>query len=64
MVKEPDKLREAGVITYGGRNATAVQENPSTSEKDFAADQKVVPRLPLQKNQEPMVPEYFNLRSL
>jgi DNA repair exonuclease SbcCD ATPase subunit len=50
LVKEPDKLKEAVAI--------AVQENPSPSESDFAAAaQKVVPRLPRQKTQEPLVPK-------
>ncbi|MFN6569183.1 hypothetical protein [Dendronalium sp. ChiSLP03b] len=50
LVKEPEKLKQAVVI--------ALEENPSPSESDFAAAaNKVVPHLPRQKVQEPMVPQ-------
>ncbi|MBD2458181.1 hypothetical protein H6G80_29460 [Nostoc sp. FACHB-87] len=50
LVKEPEKLKQAVTI--------ALSENPSPSESDFAAAaNKVVPRLPRQKTQEPMVPK-------
>ncbi|WGV29187.1 hypothetical protein [Halotia branconii] len=50
LVKEPEKLKVAVAI--------ALQDNPSPSESDFAAAaQKVVPRLPRQKTQEPLVPK-------
>jgi len=50
LVKEPDKLKQAVAI--------ALSENPSPSESDFAsAANKVVPRLPRQKVQEPLVPK-------
>ncbi|MBD2468824.1 hypothetical protein [Nostoc sp. FACHB-145] len=50
LLKEPEKLKQAVAI--------ALSENPSPSESDFAAAaQKVVPRLPRQKVQEPMVPK-------
>ncbi|MBD2491703.1 hypothetical protein [Aulosira sp. FACHB-615] len=50
LVKEPEKLKQAVVI--------ALSENPCPSESDFAsAANKVVPRLPHQKTQEPMVPQ-------
>ncbi|MBD2457688.1 hypothetical protein H6G80_26905 [Nostoc sp. FACHB-87] len=50
LVKEPEKLKQAVAI--------ALQENASPSESDFAAAaNKVVPRLPRQKTQEPMVPK-------
>lgn len=50
LAKEPEKLKQAVTI--------ALQENPSPSESDFAAAaQKVVPRLPRQKTQEPVVPK-------
>ncbi|MBE9210058.1 hypothetical protein IQ244_26900 [Nostoc sp. LEGE 06077] len=50
LAKEPQKLKQAVAI--------ALEQNPSPSESDFAAAaQKVVPRLPRQKAQEPMVPK-------
>ncbi|RCJ18472.1 hypothetical protein A6770_33095 [Nostoc minutum NIES-26] len=50
LVKEPEKLKQAVAI--------ALEQNPSPSESDFAAAaNKVVPRLPRQKTQEPMVPQ-------
>ncbi|WP_242048638.1 MULTISPECIES: hypothetical protein [Nostocaceae] len=50
LVKEPEKLKQAVAI--------ALQQNPSPSESDFAsAANKVVPRLPRQKAQEPLVPK-------
>ncbi|MBD2451727.1 hypothetical protein H6G76_32335 [Nostoc sp. FACHB-152] len=50
LAKEPEKLKQAVAI--------ALQDNPSPSESDFAsAPNKVVPRLPRQKTQEPMVPK-------
>ncbi|MBD2496749.1 hypothetical protein [Nostoc sp. FACHB-280] len=50
LVKEPDKLKQAVAI--------ALSENPSPSESDFAsAANIVVPRLPRQKTQEPVVPQ-------
>ncbi|MFN6565587.1 MAG: hypothetical protein RMY28_038125 [Nostoc sp. ChiSLP01] len=50
LVKEPEKLKTAVAI--------ALEENPSPSESDFAAAaQKVVPRQPRQKTQEPVVPK-------
>ncbi|WP_414573106.1 hypothetical protein [Nostoc sp. CCY 9925] len=47
------------VIGRSGREiAIALEESPSPSESDFAAAaQKVVPRLPRQKSQEPLVPK-------
>ncbi|WP_193200577.1 hypothetical protein [Nostoc sp. MG11] len=51
LVKEPDKLKSAVAL--------ALSENPSPSVSDFAAAaNKVVPRLPRQKTQEPLVPEF------
>jgi len=50
LVKEPEKLKQAVAI--------ALSENPSPSESDFAAAaNRVVPRLPRQKTQEPLVPK-------
>ncbi|MBD2302582.1 MULTISPECIES: hypothetical protein [Nostocales] len=50
LVKEPDKLKAAVAI--------ALSENPTPSESDFAsAANIVVPRLPRQKTQEPVVPK-------
>ncbi|MBU7585718.1 MAG: hypothetical protein KAF91_23010 [Nostoc sp. TH1S01] len=50
LVKEPEKLKQAVAI--------ALQENAYPSESDFAAAANiVVPRLPRQKTQEPMVPK-------
>ncbi|MBD2492000.1 hypothetical protein [Aulosira sp. FACHB-615] len=50
LVKEPEKLKQAVAI--------ALQDNPSPSESDFAsAANKVLPRLPRQKIQEPLVPK-------
>ncbi|BBD62935.1 hypothetical protein NIES2109_57850 (plasmid) [Nostoc sp. HK-01] len=50
LVKEPEKLKQAVAI--------ALQENPTPSESDFtAAANKVVPRPPRQKTQEPLVPK-------
>ncbi|HEY9799150.1 MAG TPA: hypothetical protein V6D25_02235, partial [Leptolyngbyaceae cyanobacterium] len=50
LLGEPEKLKEAVAI--------ALSSNPSPSESDFAlAAQKVVPRQPRQKIQEPMVPK-------
>ncbi|MBD2440966.1 hypothetical protein [Nostoc sp. FACHB-110] len=50
LVKEPEKLKQAVAI--------ALQENSSPSESDFAAAANiVVPRLPRQKVQEPLVPK-------
>ncbi|MBD2491713.1 hypothetical protein [Aulosira sp. FACHB-615] len=50
LIKEPEKLKAAVAI--------ALQDNPSPSESDFAAAaNRVVPRLPRQKIQEPMVPK-------
>ncbi|MBD2302882.1 hypothetical protein [Nostoc sp. FACHB-190] len=50
LVKEPEKLKQAVAL--------ALQDNPSPSESDFAtAANRVVPRLPRQKTQEPVVPK-------
>jgi hypothetical protein len=50
LVKEPEKLKQAVAI--------ALEQNSFPSESDFAAAaNKVVPRLPRQKNQEPLVPK-------
>ncbi|MBH8573043.1 hypothetical protein I8752_08450 [Nostocaceae cyanobacterium CENA369] len=49
LVKEPERLKQAV--------AFALSENPCPSESDFAAAaNKVVPRLPRKKVQEPLVP--------
>ncbi|MBD2492405.1 hypothetical protein H6G77_33565 [Aulosira sp. FACHB-615] len=54
LAKEPEKLKQAVAI--------ALQQNPSPSESDFAtAANKVVPRLPRQKTQEPLVPQIQEL---
>ncbi|WP_242038164.1 hypothetical protein [Tolypothrix sp. FACHB-123] len=50
LVKEPEKLKAAVAI--------ALEENPSPSESDFAAAaNKVLPRPPRKKIQEPLVPK-------
>ncbi|MBD2491972.1 hypothetical protein [Aulosira sp. FACHB-615] len=50
LVKEPEKLKQAVAI--------ALSENSSPSESDFAAAaNRLVPRLPRQKTQQPLVPQ-------